>query len=486
MSAPSFLSRYLALDSALAGAGFPRTSPWWLEQVDRFAAARRRRWVIRAGRRAGKSSTLCRLAVAWALWGTWFVPPGDVAVVPFVSVSKDEASARLRTIAAILRTLDVPFVERGDELEITEGRPVLFKAFACNTSAVVGFTSIAVFCDEVARWESRDTGANPAREVVASLAPTMATQPAAFMVLSSSPWSVDDFHAEQFDLGDTAYQIASFAPTWIANPTITEDQTHELEPDERVWSREYAAVPGSTVSAALDPADVLACFGLKHTGRLTRGFLAIDASSLRGDAFAWVAGRETDARELVVLEVDAFEGEQLRDVSMTQVVDRITARAVAWNTHVIYGDQREEASLTSMFSERGRRLETFAWSEASKDSAFMMLRRLMRERRVSLPDHAGLRREMTGIKAHLLPSGRTKYATNGLDYVSALLTLIHAVCAEVLLDGQISWDLILAANGISSGASDQWRPTRFDQEESESAEPVERASSFWPDSRGFG
>lgn len=434
-AAVTFLARLASLDAALVARGFPPTSPWWRAQLERFVSAGRRRWTVRAGRRAGKSSTLCRLAVAWALWGQWSVPPGDIAVVPFVSVNKDEASARLRTIAAILKAVGVPFEERGDELELTGARPVLFKVLACNTSAVVGFTSIAVFGDEVARWESRDTGANPAREVIGSLAPTMATQPTAFMVLSSSPWSQDDWHAEQFELGDTPHQVVSFAPTWIANPTITEEQTHELEPDERVWSREYAAIPGATVSAALDPSDVAACFGRTPAGKLGRGFLAIDASSLRGDAFAWCAGRDTDAGELVVLECDAFEGERLREVSIDQVVEHISERATAWDVLRIFADQRDQPALGSMFAKREIASEVYSWSEPSKEEAFQLLRRVMRERRLLLPDHAGLRREMGGIKAHLLPSGRTKYATNGLDFASCVVTLAHAMVAGDLVLG---------------------------------------------------
>ncbi len=61
--------------------------------------------------------------MVWALWGTWHVPAGDVAVVPFISVSKDEAPGRLRTIGAILKALGIACVERGDELEITGARP---------------------------------------------------------------------------------------------------------------------------------------------------------------------------------------------------------------------------------------------------------------------------------------------------------------------------------------------------------------------------
>ena len=304
--AADFLSRYDALDRALVKAGFPATSPWWRVQLERLfskdaSAPARRRWLVRAGRRGGKLSTLARLAVCWALFGAWSIPPGDVGVVAFVSLSKDEASSRLRTIAAILDALGIKYEQRGDELEIAT-RAALFKVFACNTSAVVGFTSIAIFGDEVARWESRDTGANPAREVIGSLAPTMATVPAAFMVLSFSPWSVDDYHAELFDLGDTAFQIVSYAPTWVANQTISEEQTHELEPDERVWSREYAAIPSSSVAAAFDADLVLATFAAREPlgAPAFAGWIALDPSSLRGDGFGVLAGTSSDRDEIVI------------------------------------------------------------------------------------------------------------------------------------------------------------------------------------------
>lgn len=442
---------YKSLDAELVAAGAhltpptPATSAWWLEQLARFFSRRRRRWVIRAGRRGGKSSTLCRLAVMVALFGEWSVPAGDVAVIAIVSVKTDEAAARLRTIRWILDTLGLEYSERGTEIELHGERSCVFRVYPCNVDSV-GFTSVLVIGDEVARWESRDTGANPAREVVGSLAPTMATQPAAFMVLSSSPWSTDDYHAELFDAGDTDHQMVSYAPTWVANDTITEADTHELEPDHRVWSREYAAVPGATVSKALDPADVAACFGRQHTGKLGRGFLAIDASSLRGDGFAWVAGRESDAGELVVLEADAVEGVELRNVSMKQVVQRVAERAGAWGTRRIFGDQREEAGLRSLFAEEEIGLTTYAWTEQSKEDAMQRLRRLMRERKVLLPDHAGLRREVGDIKAHLLPSGRTKYALNGLDYASALVTLVHAVVADDLILGRGDYDELRRIN----------------------------------------
>lgn len=443
-----FLKRFWEMDAKLVAAGFPATSPWWRDVINRFVRSGCRRWVIRAGRRAGKSTTLARLAVAWAWFGPWSVPPGDTAVVPYISVSKDEATGRIRTIAAVLKALGLAFDQRGDEIDLTSGRRVLFKVLACNTSAVVGFTSICVFGDECARWESRDTTANPAREVIGSLAPTLATQPFGFMVLCSSPWSTDDYHAELYEQGDTDHQLTSFAQTWVANPTITEAQTHELEPDQRVWEREYGAEPGATVSAALDLEDVNACFTNSFPASTLNPFVAIDASSLRGDAFTWMAGHVTQDDVLIVREVSGWEGSALRSVSMENIVDEISTVARRYRCGV-YGDQREEAALTAMFRQQSVTLTTYAWSEPSKDSAMQLLRRLMRAGRVKLPEHATLKRELVGMKARLMPSGRVSYSTNGLDYASALVTLMHA---------SVAGDFRLAAN--DNGGLKMYRSTR--------------------------
>ncbi|HEY3233541.1 MAG TPA: hypothetical protein VGJ84_02425 [Polyangiaceae bacterium] len=118
----------------------------------------------------------------------------------------------------------------------------MFRIHACAVRAVVGFTSIAIFADECARWEDRETYANPPEQVVGTLAPSLATQPFGFMVLSSSPWTVSDYHAECFAIGDNEYQLTSFASTWAANPTLSEEDTRALEPHEPTWAREYAAV----------------------------------------------------------------------------------------------------------------------------------------------------------------------------------------------------------------------------------------------------
>ena len=217
---------------------------------------------------------LARMAVLEAVFGEHDVPMGDDGVVAIVSCDRREATSRIRTCAAMLDALgistesagpvmrkdkaDCIILDRGDQRRIIQ-------VYTATVGGVSGFTSIAVFGDEVCKWRDSDGAAN-ARDVIASLRPTMSTQRNAVMMLSSSPWLAGDAHSEMFDRGNTEGQRVAHAPTWVANPSIGdctecaarhgqmcdhEEIRREIarlmtvrdEPDEIEWRREYEAIP---------------------------------------------------------------------------------------------------------------------------------------------------------------------------------------------------------------------------------------------------
>lgn len=473
MKAPgTFLAKLKKQDQLLVAAGFPPMSPWWWAQIERFMRSGRRRWLLRVGRRGGKSTTLCRLAVAWALYGSWSVPLGDTAVIAFVSIDRDEAAARLRTIAAILTTLGVSFETRGDELELPSKR-LVFRVVTASIKGTVGFTAVACFGDEVSRWEARETGANPAAEVVGSLAPTLATQPDGFMVLSSSPWSLDDFHATEFAKGDTEHQLTSFAPTWEANPTLTEERTHELEPDNKRWLREYAAVPSASVSAALDGEAISRAQQYLPAGlRLMQPVVCLDFSSGRGDAVvwskvAWARQDETPEFEsercylpqlghywepvldeqghrtpnpnfeprpplLVVGPVQHQLGAFWHSLPSTQLVARIAKDAKTWGASTVIGDASNAYGLEGMFAALGLRFITVPWTQPNKAAAVVRIKRWMRDGQLCLPMPSDgpaaerLDRELRAYEERLSPSGVAIYnGARGMhdDHVAACVMM---------------------------------------------------------------
>jgi hypothetical protein len=138
-------------------------------------------------------------------------------------------------------------------------------------------------------------------------------------------------------------------------------------------------------------------------------------------------------------------------MSLADVVEAIAERADEWGVRTVFGDQREEAGLRSLFAEHEIGFQSFAWTEPSKDDAVMWIRRVMRESLLCLSEHERFRRELVGMKARLMPSGRTKYETNGLDYASALVTLAHAALTGDVLVGDLG---IAAAELATRGATE--------------------------------
>jgi hypothetical protein len=244
------------IDRELVAAGWPAISPWWWNVFENCSGVRN--VVVRGGRRGGKSTTICKKSVSEVLNPKHAVPPGDVGYFAIVSATKEQAKERLNTCSKILDVLGVPHRKTAEQIIIeSDTRQVGIKCFAATLKGVVSFTSIGALCDEEARWQDPDTGANPAGEVLGSLRPTMATMPNAQMWHVSSPWSTLDVHHKMVEEGDTIAQRVFCGSTWEMNPTLTEADTHALEPDYPTWLREYAAQPMSSDETKFFPAEFI-------------------------------------------------------------------------------------------------------------------------------------------------------------------------------------------------------------------------------------
>jgi hypothetical protein len=469
-------ARLLALDDALVAAGFPVMSPWWRSTLASFYESGKRQLVLRVGRRGGKSSTLCRVAVVEALYGEHVITPGDVGIIGIVSVSRDEASQRLRTIKAILGALGVAYrpIEGGIELE---HKPVAFKVFAASVAGVVGGTWITAICDEVARWRDSDTGANPAKEVLASLRPTMATQPNARIFLSSSPLGPDDAHATAFDASETAFQSTAYAPTWEAHPAITEDATHALEPDIRVWRREYKAEPQSAACAAFDPDLVARAIGpVEDIYLQCPPILLLDPTAGQSDVYTYAVARWRVAPELArwqtkrvwvpgadwaIVPLNDADGNRIpnpewsdqlasklefvlvagienaarRGLTSDHIVKHIVGVAHEYGACAVHSDQFERFALASAIGKYGLPFIAHSWTAPLKERAVERVRQWLRDGALSLPVFDKLKKELLAFEERIAPSGALTFrGRQGGHDDHAMLVMLAAL---VDIEGQI-------------------------------------------------
>lgn len=202
--------------------------------------------VVRGGRRGGKSSTLIgRVAVFEMLSTKHVVPPGDVGWYIVLSADKAQAKSRIKTAHKALDDLEIPHRHTTEEITLAD-RSIGMKAISATLEAVVSDTCIGCLCDEMARWRDKETGANPAKDILTSLKPSMATMPKAIAWYVSAPWSTLDEHHKMVECGSDEAQEVFVGATWEMNPTITERDTHKLERDKVSRDREYGAIPMSS------------------------------------------------------------------------------------------------------------------------------------------------------------------------------------------------------------------------------------------------
>jgi hypothetical protein len=278
---PGMFGLLLWLDAKLVAAGFPPISPWWLAFARTFYASGKRWAVVLAGRGAGKSTVLTRVAVVEGIFGERSIPPGQRWIWPFISVGIPDARRRILEIQAILTAIGIMGLDKQGNLvplepsypqgvptietEDASGNPIAFVALAGTIAGVSGPSSIGATIDEEAKLRDKAANANPATEILASLVQTFRGRPGIHAIRCSSAWEEAGSHHGSIVAGSNlvnhvasigaeflpvvlagheevarweeahgnpkgAAQIRAFAaaltadspnvPTWLGNPTI--------------------------------------------------------------------------------------------------------------------------------------------------------------------------------------------------------------------------------------------------------------------------
>ncbi len=240
------LSTLLSFCGRLGAAGHHGLTPAWLEQAARLYNGTADTLVAQVGRGGIKSGFASRVAINEVLAGDFEVPPGECHFWVDVSENKAEAGQRLRQYESYLTVLGVPFERRGDEIVIPElRRGFLVRAF--DSGKVAGFRSIGGRADELAKAApDLEEGRSVVSSMVAMTVTHRRHRPK--LLLLSAPVGKTNYHFARFSEGDQAHQIVFQAATWIANPSVTEEDTRALEPHEPTWAMEYAAIASDSIT----------------------------------------------------------------------------------------------------------------------------------------------------------------------------------------------------------------------------------------------
>lgn len=456
---PTFFWRLLAIDKTLSEKGYPSLSKWWSRTLRTFFATNQTWLICRVGRRGGKGLTSSKIAVALALFFPVNLPPGELAYVQFLSVDRDEASGRLRMICAMLDCLGVRYDSKEGLIELRD-RPIAIRVTTASTRGVVGRTSIGIFADEGARWKD-DNSTDPAKEILASIGPSLLTTGGRGFFLSA-PWSTNDYHAEKFAAGTNDFQMVAHAPTWIANPTITEAQTRLLEPDPRIHLREYGAEASDSVSSVIGPDefDALTSDREAYAPAIGVTYSATLDAALKKDS--WVVN--ISHREMVesgggtsdVLVQDAIlrlEPTFLRPIKLDEAIGKTAELLIRYRVRKIYSDAHYEGAIRPKLAERGIKLEVLTMAPSATTARVEVLQSRMANGGIRFVKHQVQRKEF--LEARLIQAnGRTLLKAPDRrgchdDTISAVLlqnetTVINSIPISpgnlVVQHSSVTWD----------------------------------------------
>ena len=134
-------------------------------------------WLI-VGRRGGKSFITALIAVFLACFGDYskYLAPGETGTVMLIAADRKQARVLMRYISGLVN--NVPMLAATIVKETLESveldNRINIEIHTGSFRTIRGYTVVACLCDEIAFWRSEDS-ANPDREVLDAIRPSMAT-----------------------------------------------------------------------------------------------------------------------------------------------------------------------------------------------------------------------------------------------------------------------------------------------------------------------
>lgn len=363
-------------------------------------------WAI-VGRRGGKSFIAAVIAVFLALFYKYekHLGPGEIGVIQVIASDRSQSQVILNYIKGILKSNPVfaqyIVTELKESIELSNR--IEIQVMSCSYRSIRGRTVVCAIFDEIAFW--RVEGANPDKEILAAIRPSMATIANSKLIVISSPysqWGVLWEIFKAYHAVDHPDVLVWKAPTRVMNPTISESLIdRETAKDPLAARSEWEAEFREDLELFLSLEAVEACCTL--TGSLAprsqyayRAF--VDPSGGRNDAFTLSIGHQ-EKTKLVVDLLKAWdppfnpEGvvKEIADILKQYRMDRVT------------GDRYAAAWVESAFQKQGIRYQS---CEKVKSDLYLNFEGYVNTALIELPKDQNLINELTALERRRGKAGK--------------------------------------------------------------------------------
>jgi hypothetical protein len=410
------------------------------------------------GRRGGKSRIAAALACYFACHVQWPRTPGETLRVLVVALSKDQAALTLGYAEALLRSR--PALARlirsvgSDTIDLVSGIQVT--CVANNFRSIRGPTVIAAIFEELAYWYDENS-ANPDKEVLRAVKPSMLTVPGSVLLGISSPYAKRGLLYEKHRVHhgrDDSRVLVWQAPTETMNPRV-DPAIIELEyaEDPTGAAAEYGAQFRDDIAQFVNPDTVWAC--------VERGM--IDRSPVAGVQYVGFAdpagGSGGDSMTLAVAHKnsDCVILDRVLEFrppfAPSEVVAQCAAVLKTYRVHRIRADRYAGDWPTEAFSKHGITCEP---ADRSKSDIYRDFLPLITSKRALLLDDQRMIAQLCSLERRVARGG--KDSIDHPRHASAHDDLINSAAgAMVALGGASNYTAAMMA---AVGTRTAW-PTRY-------------------------
>jgi len=408
-----------------------------LEPVEEF-------WAV-IGRRGGKTRAMALLAayLAACVDHRESLAPGERGVIPLLAASVQQAASAFAFVEGIFAVApnlkDLVDGATSDTLSLTTGVDIQVRPASFRT--IRGITAIAAIADEIAFWRSDDS-ANPDKEILKALRPSLATTGGPLIAISSPHAKRGELYGtfkRHYGLGGDPLILVAKAPSRAMNPTLPQRVVDRaVEADPEAASAEYGAEFRGDLEVFVSREAIEACVARGVTVRQplsTIRYLGfVDPSGGSSDSMTLAIGHSENGRAVVdcILERKA-------PFSPEAVVAEFAGTLKAYRISSVRGDRYAGEWPSERFQVHGIRYEP---AEMNRSELYLAFLPLLNSGRLELLDHPRMVAQFVGLERRTARSGKDSidHAPGSHDDIANAVAGVAALMGSAPTSVNISRD----------------------------------------------
>ena len=388
-------------------------------------------WMI-IGRRGGKSQISALLAVYEAIFNDHKskLSAGERATIMVIANDRKQARSVMRYVQGLLTENpmlnNMVVSENADSIELNN--KCIIEIMTASHRGLRGYTVGAVILDEIAFFSA--DGANPDKEIINSLRPSLATLGGKLIALSS-PYArkgvLWDAYKNYF--GADGKILVAKAPTLTMNNTLPKEIVEQaLREDHASASAEYLAEFRGDIESyiSLDVVErVTREYPLQNApNNNTRYYAFVDPSGGSADAFTMAIGHNDNGK--VIVDAVFIHKAPFSPETITQI---LADELKPYRINEVRGDAYGGNYPREQFQKRKVHYKPI---KHPKNELYRDLLPLLNSEQIELPPIPQLINELTSLERKTTRSGKDSidHPSNGHDDVANAVAGIAFMCKQ--------------------------------------------------------